>query len=122
MFQTNVAEKIKTHILCSVTFFFFEKGVVYEIVCKNIVQTIGHDDNMIRRMRFASWITNSTDTLSEYAIIYCFFHGNNGYANAPRCCVYKHTGVSCASLVFLSPVTNGMWLHSRKTAQENENK
>ena len=26
MFQTKVVEKIKTHILCSVTFFFFRKS------------------------------------------------------------------------------------------------
>jgi hypothetical protein len=122
----NVSDKcreIKTHILCPrifFSFFFsFEKRIVWDNV-QNIVQTTGQDDN-IRRMRFASWITNSTDTLAEYAIIYCFFHCNNVYAIAPRCCVYTHIGVSCASLVFLSPVTNWMRLHSIKTAQENEN-
>jgi hypothetical protein len=31
MFQTKVVEKIKTHILCSVTF-FFENRAVYEIM------------------------------------------------------------------------------------------
>ena len=30
MFQTKVVEKMKTHILCSITFFFFENLVVYE--------------------------------------------------------------------------------------------
>jgi hypothetical protein len=34
------------------------------------------DDNTIRRMRFACWITNATDTHSEYAI-------RSGYVNAP---------------------------------------
>jgi hypothetical protein len=38
MFQTNVIQKIKTHILCSTTFFFFENLAVYEIMWKNIVQ------------------------------------------------------------------------------------
>ena len=28
------------------------------------------DDNIIRRMRFARWITKATDTNSEYAILY----------------------------------------------------
>jgi hypothetical protein len=37
MFQTNVVEKIKTHILCSVIFFFGNRAV-YEIVWKNIVE------------------------------------------------------------------------------------
>jgi len=39
MFQTKVVEKIKTHILCYITFFFFfENGGVYEIMLKNSVQ------------------------------------------------------------------------------------
>jgi len=38
MFQTKVVEKIKTHILCSVTFFFFENRAFYEIMCKNILE------------------------------------------------------------------------------------
>ena len=40
------------------------------------------DDNIIRRMRFACCITKATDiTLIN---TFCFFHGNNGYAKAPR--------------------------------------
>jgi len=35
MFQTKFVEKIKTHILCSVT--FFENKAVYQKLCKNIV-------------------------------------------------------------------------------------
>jgi hypothetical protein len=38
------------------------------------------DDNIIRRMRIACCITKATDTLR----ICIFFHGNNGYANAPQ--------------------------------------
>jgi hypothetical protein len=41
------------------------------------------DHNIIRRMRFACWITKATDTNSEYVIL-TFPHGNNGYANAPQ--------------------------------------
>jgi len=37
MFQTKVAEEIKTHILCTVTF-FFENRAVYEIMWKNAVE------------------------------------------------------------------------------------
>jgi hypothetical protein len=37
MFQTEVVEKIKTHILCSVTF-FFENPTVYEIMWKNMAE------------------------------------------------------------------------------------
>jgi hypothetical protein len=34
--------------------------------------TAGHatDDNIIRRMRFACWITNATDTHSEYLVYF----------------------------------------------------
>jgi hypothetical protein len=39
------------------------------------------DDNIIRRMRIACWITKATVTQSEY-VIFLFFHGNNGYENA----------------------------------------
>jgi hypothetical protein len=36
IFQTNVVEKIKIHILYSVT--FSESRAVYEVMCKNMVQ------------------------------------------------------------------------------------
>jgi len=39
MFQTEVVEKIKAHILCSVTFFFyFFICAISEVMCKNIVE------------------------------------------------------------------------------------
>ena len=40
------------------------------------------DDNKVRRMRLAFWITKATDTYSEYVIV--VFHCSNGYANAPQ--------------------------------------
>jgi hypothetical protein len=53
MFQTKVAEKIKTHILCSITFFFFpENHGVYEIKWKNIVER-GGAQMSVWRMRIA---------------------------------------------------------------------
>jgi hypothetical protein len=45
------------------------------------------DDNIIRRMRIACWITKATDTHSQYVIL--LLHGNNGYANAPQCYVTR---------------------------------
>jgi hypothetical protein len=41
------------------------------------------DDNIIRRMRFACWITKATDTHSQYVILIPS-DGKNGYANAPQ--------------------------------------
>jgi hypothetical protein len=45
------------------------------------------DDNIIRRMRFACWVTKATDTHSEYVTLIAFPR-NNGYANAPQCYIY----------------------------------
>jgi hypothetical protein len=36
--KDKTVEKVKTHILCSITFFFFENHVFYEIMWKNIVE------------------------------------------------------------------------------------
>ena len=53
MFRTNSVEKIKTRILCSVT--FSENRAVYEVMWeKNIVQPdVARDENIIWRLRFA---------------------------------------------------------------------
>jgi len=37
MFQTKVLENVRTHILCSITF-FFENPAFFEIMCKHIVE------------------------------------------------------------------------------------
>ena len=59
MFQTKVVEKIKTHILCSVTF-FFENRAVCEIMWKKYCR-VGQftGDNIIWRMRIACWVTKA---------------------------------------------------------------
>jgi hypothetical protein len=58
MFHTEVVGKIKSHILCTVTFFL-------DNVEKFGTARQATDDNIIWRMRFAYWITKSTDTYSE---------------------------------------------------------
>jgi len=75
MFQTKVVQKIKTHILCSVIF-FFENRAVYEIMWKNVVEW-GRLQMTIWRMRVACWIPKAKGTNSEYVIL-CFFRCNNG--------------------------------------------
>jgi hypothetical protein len=47
----KVVEKIKKHILCSLTFFF--NRAVCEIMWKIVYSRTGQDDNIIRRMRIA---------------------------------------------------------------------
>jgi len=45
--------------------------------------------SVIRRMRFACWVTDATNTHSEYVIL--LFNGNNGYVNAPESYLYSYT-------------------------------
>ena len=69
MFQTKAVQKIKTHILCSAT--FYENRAVYEIMWKNIVER-GRPQMAIWRMHVACWISKATDTHSEYVILIAF--------------------------------------------------
>jgi len=64
MFQTKVVEKIKTHIVCSVTFFFIENRTVYEIMWKNAAEW-GRTQMTIWRMRIACWIPKATKTHTQ---------------------------------------------------------
>ena len=59
MFRRKVVEKIKTHILCSVTF-LKKNRTVYEIMWKNIAER-GRPQMAIWRMRIACWITKTTN-------------------------------------------------------------
>jgi hypothetical protein len=64
MFQTKVVQKIKTHILCSVT--FFPKVVpLWDNVEKYGTARKATDGNIIWRIHFACWINKATDTHSE---------------------------------------------------------
>jgi hypothetical protein len=47
----RIVEKIKTHILCSITFFW--KCAVYEIMPKNVIEPEGTNDFTIERTRVA---------------------------------------------------------------------
>ena len=57
MFQTKRAEEIKTHILCSITFFFLENHAFYEMMWKNFVER-DRPQMTIWRMCIACWITH----------------------------------------------------------------
>ena len=54
-----VVQKMKTHVLCSITF-FSEKLVVYEIVLKNLVWTEATSDFTIWRICGACLISKAT--------------------------------------------------------------
>jgi len=70
MFRRKVVEKIKTHILYSMLF-FFEIRVVYEIMWKNSVEAC-RSQTTIWRMRAAYWIPKLTNTHSEYITLIAF--------------------------------------------------
>ena len=46
------------------------------------------DDKIILSMRFACWISNDTNTHSEYIILIAF-HVNNGHENVSQCGVIR---------------------------------
>jgi hypothetical protein len=64
MFQTKVVEKIKTHILSSITFFYF---FFYEIMWKNIVEL-----DRQQMTNTACRIPKTTNTHSQYVIFIAF--------------------------------------------------
>jgi hypothetical protein len=69
--SNKVVEKIKAHILFSVT--FFRKSCrLWDNVKKYGTARQATDDNIIRRMRFACWINKVTDVHSEYTTLIAF--------------------------------------------------
>jgi hypothetical protein len=70
MFQPEVVEKINTHILGLIAFFFPpENCAVYEIMWSNIVEP-GRPQVTI--WRIGCWIPKATNTLPEHVIIIAF--------------------------------------------------
>jgi hypothetical protein len=70
--------------------------VFSKIVTRDNVEKYGRarqatDDNIIRRMRFARWITNATETHSEYVTVIAFA-GNSGASNGHH---YVYTCIAC---------------------------
>jgi len=66
----NVVEKIKTHILCSVTF-ILKNHAFYEIMWKNIVEP-DMPQMTIWHMCFTCWVLKATNTHSECVILIVF--------------------------------------------------
>jgi len=62
MLQTKFVVKIKTHVLCSIT--FVKIIAVYEILWKNIAQPYRPHTKMLF-MPVASWRSKATETHSE---------------------------------------------------------
>ena len=98
-FQIEDVEKMKTRILCSITFFPPRNRAVYEIVWKNMVEP-DRTQMTIRRMRVAAGYQRlQTHTRNMLYLLNC--HRNNGFTKAPQCYVYTY--VAC--LVYSMRVT-----------------
>ena len=72
MFQAKVVEKIKTHILCSMTFFPRKSCRLWDNVEECDRATQATDGNIIRRMRIACCITKVTNTVTQYVVLTSF--------------------------------------------------
>jgi hypothetical protein len=67
MFQAKAVERVKT------LFFFFRKVVpCMKSWGKIWYSRTGHYDNIVRRMRYACWITKTTDAHPEYVKLVAF--------------------------------------------------
>jgi len=68
MYRTKVAEKIKTHVLCSINFsYIVPLGDNVEKYCRGGQAT---DDNMAHA--HCIWVYKATNTPSEYVIFIAF--------------------------------------------------
>jgi len=108
--KTNVGEKIKSHILWSITFRPRKSCRLRVNVEKYGKDGRGTDDNtrVIWRIRFACWISKARRTFRICNIV---FHGNNGYGNAFQyvfiCTLPCLVDTSCLSpLIFLYLLDN----------------
>ena len=115
---SNVSEKIRTHILYSITFFFLKTHALYEVMWKNIIEP-DRPQKTIWRMRIVCCIPKATDTHSEYAILFVF-HCNNGCPNTPERYVI-HTVLLISAKVkaqFVGPILS----HSENNVRFSLNK
>jgi len=100
MFYTEVVKKIEIHtcILCSIT--FFRKSCrLWDSVEKYTTARQATDDNIIRRMFVACWITKATNTRWEYVIHIAF---PRQHLLSERASVLRYTYF--ASLVYFTRV------------------
>jgi len=93
MFQTNLVEKIETHILCTLNF-FFEHCAVYEIMWKNVVQR-GKPQMTIWRMRIACWIPKAINPHTGCVILITFPYEQWLHERAS---LLRYTHIACPTL------------------------
>jgi len=97
MFQTKVVEKIKTHILYSITFFFFKLRPLWDNFEKYI--TARERQVTIWRMCIACWIHKATNTNSEYVVLIAF-PLQQWFTDTPQCYVKRTVPDTLYSYVY----------------------
>jgi len=100
IFQTNVVEKIKTHILCSIPFW---KSAFYEIMLKNTLQP-SRLKMKIWRMCIACWIPKAINTHSKY-VTHIAFPRNNCCMSATQCYVTQTVCLGWLTVVLTQYMT-----------------
>jgi hypothetical protein len=122
MFHKKIAEKIKIHIVRSINFFFRKSCRSWDNVEKYGRGRQATDDNILRCMRFACWVTAARTHTHTHTHRICntfFFHGNNGHANAPQCNVIRTLPVlriRCR-LIFQKPGSHLKILDARRVTR-----
>jgi len=71
MFERKTVQKIKTHVLCLIAFFFSRIRAVYEIMWNSTVQP-GGQKMIIWRMRIVCWIPQAKHTHTQNFEHFCF--------------------------------------------------
>ena len=97
-FRQMFYRKSKTHVLCSLTFFFHKSCCLYDNVKKYFRAEQGTDDNIIRHIFIACWITKATDTHSEYVIIIAF---RRQQWSRERASMLRYTYIACLVVLAL---------------------
>jgi len=84
---SKVAEKIRTHILGSVSV-FRQSSYLWGNVEKYGRARQATGDNRVRRMHIACWVAKAIDTLSEYVIDYFLLSTTKTVHERAQCYVY----------------------------------
>jgi hypothetical protein len=112
----KVVEKIKTHVLCSLT--LFQNRAVYEITWKNIVE-LDRPQITIRCMQIA-WLVTKTIDAHRHTHNLCYLlllHCNCGCTNTPQCHVILTlpvlSGLGWTFKLLLSKHTEASIWHAR---------
>jgi hypothetical protein len=70
IYRSKAVDKIKTHIICSITFFSRKLCFLWECEKKNVEP--GRPQMTIRHISIACWVRKATYTRSEYVILTAF--------------------------------------------------